>query len=530
MKNNIRYVASILIEAASTIAINSGDQSLLLDNVLARDANGLPYIPGTSIAGVLHHLYQSTCGDNAAYEVFGCTQTDAKKKGGTGKEELGSRLIISSAHITKADGKTICDGLFNWKSDEYFKRMMLTPQRDHVKITDKGVGKKGNKFDRELLFKGVRFGFEIELVANDNDVDKARWNDLINLLENDLFKLGAGTRNGSGKIRVIGIHKSAYDLTEKSQLLEYLNKSSNLNNTHFAEIDLDATTLSQENIAYQVTLQPRDFIFFGSGHPDTDADGSPKEEQVIEWQDGNCMFKKKYLIPATSIKGALSHRTAFHYNRLHEKFMGTYNLIDEATYKMDKESALNKWTLESTANWASDDPRWEGIIADVESKSFSSFKEDEGSSIINRFEAKLKDLQKEEHTVEGVGENNLAVKHLFGCKKNSKREESGQIGRVLIEDIYLDTDKCKTHVFNHVKIDRFTGGAYDGALFQEKALYYEDAITLNIILDTNINEAQKEAFDLAKIAFEAALEDLKNGHLALGGATTKGYGTFQTQS
>ncbi|MDA8972509.1 RAMP superfamily CRISPR-associated protein [bacterium] len=526
MKNNIRYIASILIESESTIAVNSGDQSLLLDNVLARDANGLPYIPGTSIAGVFHHLYQSIYNAEDTHELFGCSQSDAEDKGGKKGEEKGSRLIFSSAHITNADGKTICDGIFNLEEIDYFKKIMVTPERDHVKITDRGVGKKGNKFDRELLFKGTRFGFEIELVGEEKD--KASWDNLMKLLEHDLFRLGAGTRNGAGQIKVIGIKNITYDLTSKVELLDYLNKSSNLNNHVYEKINI-ADALTKENTSdYQIQIKARDFILFGSSFPDKDADNAPKKEKVIEWKNGKYEFKEKYLIPATSIKGALSHRTAFHYNRINQNFIGKSSSIDSSKYNLDIEGVLNEWEQKNTDGWSSDDARWDEEITKVESKNFTEFIEQ--SEKVKGFKSET-DYLKRIETAQDVGENNAAVKLLFGCKKDSITEQ-GQRGRILIEDIYLDTnkDKCVTHVFNHVKIDRFTGGAYDGALFQEKALYYKDLITLNISIDKNYIDQESEVYKKSIEAFEAALNDLKNGNLALGGATTKGFGTFQTQS
>ena len=71
------------------------------------------------------------------------------------------------------------------------------------------------------------------------------------------------------------------------------------------------------------------------------------------------------------------------------------------------------------------------------------------------------------NSIAPVGENNEAVKALFGYAKNSKQKIEGLRGRVIINDIYLSHDEKKDKIFNHVKIDRFTSGTIDGALFQE---------------------------------------------------------------
>ena len=75
--------------------------------------------------------------------------------------------------------------------------------------------------------------------------------------------------------------------------------------------------------------------------------------------------------------------------------------------------------------------------------------------------------------------------------------------------------------FNHVSIDRFTGGARAGALFTEKTVSSNQKITLNLIVETSAFEEE-----WVEAAFEAAIGDLKNGRLPLGGSVAKGHGVF----
>ena len=96
--------------------------------------------------------------------------------------------------------------------------------------------------------------------------------------------------------------------------------------------------------------------------------------------------------------------------------------------------------------------------------------------------------------------------------------------KILLSDCFLNYDKEKdAKVFEHVSIDRFTGGAIDGALFQEKAVAKRDQFTIEILL-------KKGACDDAKKAFERALKDVACGRLPLGGATTKGHGFFKGEA
>ena len=92
----------------------------------------------------------------------------------------------------------------------------------------------------------------------------------------------------------------------------------------------------------------------------------------------------------------------------------------------------------------------------------------------------------------------------------------------MISDVYLDKTSSKdTKVFDHVSIDRFTGGAIDSALFQEKTIASKETFILEILINEN-----KVKEKVALEAFKKALEDITTGMLSLGGATTKGHGIF----
>jgi hypothetical protein len=113
--------------------------------------------------------------------------------------------------------------------------------------------------------------------------------------------------------------------------------------------------------------------------------------------------------------------------------------------------------------------------------------------------------------------NNEAVKNLFGYEKS--REDIGLRGRVLISDLYIKNYQEK--VFDHVKIDRFRGGAKEGALFQEKVVTTDDELEIEIILE-QLNKLDKNYIQ----AFEMALKDLATGMLPLGGSVNRGHGVF----
>jgi CRISPR/Cas system CSM-associated protein Csm3 (group 7 of RAMP superfamily) len=237
------------------------------------------------------------------------------------------------------------------------------------------------------------------------------------------------------------------NLDDKSDLNEYLNKTSSLNsNFKWQDFKKDDDNLYKNSYTkYTLTLKPDDFFIFGSGFGDDEADNIPVYEKVVVWENNRGSFsQEKVLIPASSIKGAIAHRVAFHYNR------------------------LNNATIEN------------------------------GNG--------------------KVGEENEAVVGIFGHKKESKdNKELGKKGKILIGDCFIDNQPTK--VFDHVAIDRFTGGAIDGALFQEKTVASDDSFVVEILLDKSVDGDELEAF-------EKTLKDISSGMLGLGGMTTKGHGFF----
>ena len=123
MTYNYRYLARIIIEAATPIVIKSGEKNILTDGVVLRDVNGMPYIPGTSIAGVMRHAWEDAKMD--VEKIFGFQ----KKKDGEG-----SKVIFTEARILDSEGKVV-DGL-QQVSDSLLLEYKNLPIRQHVRLNE----------------------------------------------------------------------------------------------------------------------------------------------------------------------------------------------------------------------------------------------------------------------------------------------------------------------------------------------------------------------------------------------------------
>lgn len=438
-----RHIARLTVEAETPLAVGTGKGSdILTDAPVAKDVNGLPYIPATSIAGVLRHAMgyadNKTDGNPFGY-------TDGADNDDSGH---GSDIIFTDAVMVGKEGKAL-DGIqdIEWE-DEFYRAFQDLPIRQHVRIDDKGTAEDKGKFDNEVVYKGTRFVFEIELVSdNDNDNDNHIEN-AIKHLRYCTLRIGGGTRKGYGKLNVVKCQQASLNLAKPEDLEKYLKKSSSLAEewagfTKISEIEsLDDSKWTH----YQLKLKPLDFFMFGSGMGDSDADNVYVSELVVS-QGESVDSNKRVLIPGSSVKGAIAHRTAYHYNKIKGNFAGKQN------------------------------PK------------------------------------------EITGSNNEAVAAIFGEKKS---DNTFTRGRLLIDDVIKGQAEPKSKPFFHNKIDQFTGGTMDGALFQEKVIYDKDTeYTFDIYVE---NSALAD--DDIKKAFVQSLRDICTGLLPLGGITNRGNGIF----
>lgn len=423
-QENNRYVhlARVVVEADTPIAIGTGREDIVTDAPVVRDVNGLPYIPATSLTGVIRHALR--IGKEDKNVVFGYHD----KKGGQG-----SRLILTDAVMIGEEGNAM-DGICNIPNDDFYSHYIEKNVRQHVRITDKGVAdtKGYGKFDNEVVYKGTRFVFEMELLSDETEVED--FENSLNQLYDETFRIGGGTRCGYGKLKVKKREQVTLDMMDAKDRRAYLKKSSSLSSPWEFENarvhEKGRTSASTGWTKYELKLEPLDFMLFGSGMGDEEADNTPMTDIVVEWNEQGkpCFSKQKTLIPATSVKGALAHRTAYHFNKR------------------------------------------KGIFAE--------------------------NLRSKEERNKYVGGCNDAVQALFGASVDDVANKRGKRGNVILSDV-IQHD-VETKVFHHNKIDYFTGETIDGALFQEKSIWGKGkSYELEILVDNNAlaDEDVKLAFE-----------------------------------
>lgn len=304
-----RLLARFVIEATTPLAIGNGEKDIYTDALVATDVNGLPYIPGASIAGVVRSMLDP----DKSSVLFGFQE---RNKG------RGSEINFTEAKILDSNGVPV-DGIklkSHIENDKLLSEYLNIPLRQHVRINDKGVAADMGKFDEQVVYAGSRFCFEIEILSDKEGTGSLA--KVIEAIQNNAFRIGGGSRKGFGEISIVELKSCILDLTNSHQLDMYTSKSSNLEeSTNWQGWEANETDISINNdwIVYNLELSPADFLMFGSGFGDEDgnADMTTVKASKVVWNNNSRgeLETQLMLIPATSLKGALRHRTAYHFNR-----------------------------------------------------------------------------------------------------------------------------------------------------------------------------------------------------------------------
>lgn len=313
LSNTLYYYAEITIKALSPLVLASGKGGSLFDVELVRDANGLPAIPGSTIAGVLRHAVQTEKGKDFEKELFGYQNENNGKT---------SAVEVSWAYVHDSNNQ-IHKYFYaedDIKNDAILKELYITDnpefKRDHVHVSEKGTSVNNNKFDRYFTPTGTRFTFSIGMWSDKNNNDgETVWKEILKTLFSPSFRIGSASHDGYGRIKVIEIkipanEKYCFDINEDMSSFKNCK----------GKYSLEQGGEEQYKI---IKLNfPLGFRIGGSILYSDDEESiniKPYREKVIVWnadENNNVAFKERITIPGSSIKGVLRHRTAFHLARI----------------------------------------------------------------------------------------------------------------------------------------------------------------------------------------------------------------------
>lgn len=415
-------LARITIQMTSPFLVGTGKTDPLHDTQFASTADGLPLLPGTSLAGVLRHAY---AGEECSRTQERVTSVFGYQDGDKG---AASALEVSFGLVHDMNDRPVrFIGHTGIEDDPVLRELKAGIIRDHVRINGRGTVDDGGKFDAWMVPAGARFTFELILHDTGNYDTGVILEELVDLLASNSLRLGGRTRRGLGEFKVVKVDHASFDLSKPDSFNAFVqlprDLSQDIPDGILRTMPFEKKEISNL-VTFRIEIEPESWWLFGGGDPTRpdhrreSSDGAHDVDRVnahevrIEWRNGLGTVlsgdNSSDIAPGTGLKGALRHRVAFHSRR------------------------LNK-------NWATP-----GV-----------------------------DVKQGPETEE-------AVEELFGAVAHSQHGK-GQTGRIWISDGAIEGDQ---HGFlDHVSLDRFTQGARSGLLFDE-APRYGGKLVFRGILDT----------------------------------------------
>lgn len=419
------HLMRLTIEARSPISIGSGAEVTVdiptLDGEkktqvmeIMRDANGLPTVPGSSTQGVVRHLLNAEGED--ADRILG--REDRDGSGRAGKVSFSWGCVHGADDVAVTGLKNL-----NGTNDVFLKCLLQkTPLfRDRVALNAQHSVDGHKKFSRNAVPVGTRFSFQLEAWGG----EEARENLLLiaRMFAHPDFRLGGASGAGYGRVRLVRASHACPALDNPDSLRKLRGplpigpREENLfENVVLTPPESRATRLTLE-------LDFADAVRVGAMTPPT---GTAENELFRTlWVMREICFdpetgaeKTRFPLPGSGFRGPIAHRAAFYANKAENR------MID-----VDKMLAFNP---------------------------------------IEQEEKLLAMSQRPEALLEFLGH----------AKEKPGDPHDGSASRLVVDDTCFTSgtddgeQDLATRRFQHVSIDRFTGGARDqtGGLFNEEML------------------------------------------------------------
>lgn len=258
-----------------------------VDTYVLKDANGKPFIPGTSIAGVLRQLLPTFEGDL----LFGHIATNEAQNNG-----LQSAIAIDDVTLEK--------------------NVTITT-RDGVKIDSVlGTGETGGKYDYEAVERSASGCLHMVITLRQYHSHNEYGLDAVAIVRkiaafftSGAVKFGSRTTNGFGRIACPTIRMMTYDFQQPDDVVKWLRKE-------------ESQTI--EMIQARKSIPAKRFIIAGDFTlrdsliiRDRDVKKAKKNETPIhatQLKSGD-----DFVIPGTTVKGVLRHHAAYILRCLHKE-------------------------------------------------------------------------------------------------------------------------------------------------------------------------------------------------------------------
>lgn len=285
-----RYCIRVEGELVSPLLVGSGEEDIT-DIDAAVDEEGVPFIPGSGLAGALREYMEETESMETAKSFFGASRSH----GTLGDDTRQSRLFVYDTQLLSAG---------------------LQP-RDGVRLDEYKTGADKAKYQMQIVGRGTAYVMRMELVEREEDAAQEeiqeesrkkgieQVHELIAGLDRGDIVLGARSRRGFGRLRVNAVRMREFDMTKREEHLAWLEWDWMKEDAFIGIVPLDMQQLkskkSKKYHCLHVPLQVRKTLLIRT-YPIQDAEDRMPPDYAQLLSGGQAV------IPGTSWMGAIRRR------------------------------------------------------------------------------------------------------------------------------------------------------------------------------------------------------------------------------
>ncbi len=295
------HVHRFVLEAISPVMIASGDDDPLLDNLLVRDANGLPMIPATTLAGAVRAQLP-----DKARDLFGFQDLHEGRR---------STLVFTDALAHWGDDKPRDGWCLLPKSDSIVSLLLKDSPvtRQHVRLDAYGITDGTGKFERSACPTGTRFTFEVSTWG-----DKAGLDTVVGRICGGLF-LGGAKRSGYGELKCLRDGRLSFDLKDSTGIKNYCDYAGRrLDDCSLFNMAPSTSAETTPAPCWQLEGQIEGPLLIGSPRENGRGGRQSYREVQIKWdeqEEREPSVSAAVVVPGSAIKGPLRHRTRYYLGR-----------------------------------------------------------------------------------------------------------------------------------------------------------------------------------------------------------------------
>ncbi|MDD2401842.1 MAG: RAMP superfamily CRISPR-associated protein [Clostridia bacterium] len=212
-----RYCIRIRGKLLSPLLVGSGEDDLTNMDVIL-DEKGLPFVPGSSLAGAMSHYLMEI-------------EDSDQKKNNNGNAGADYKRAVNYLFCSQEEQKQKQKQSRLFVYDMKLKNAKLH-KRDGVKLDEFKTAVNLGKYEMQIVERGAEYEIRLELVIRKNDLKFDKMGktteksvgegiqyikELLTGLDNGELTLGAKNRRGFGRLKVNDIRVKPFDMTKRKE-------------------------------------------------------------------------------------------------------------------------------------------------------------------------------------------------------------------------------------------------------------------------------------------------------------------------